>query len=181
MVRVIFLDIDGVICCNNQMKLEKDKMDLLCYIVKVTGASVVISSNWRNYQSLKNKLLKELKANNIQCLGATPRYKSPNTRPCEIIAWINAWNKDVENEVISKYVVIDDRPLLSEKGGALLEGSFCQTESLSGLTEKISKSVVRSMCGFIPGQNGRGKYHPIIARIPLKPGRGFSERIAFSF
>ena len=41
--KVIFLDIDGVICCNNAGKLEESKLSELKRIVQATNAKVVRS------------------------------------------------------------------------------------------------------------------------------------------
>ena len=38
---LIFLDIDGVICCNNRRQLEEPKLQQLKRICRATGASVV--------------------------------------------------------------------------------------------------------------------------------------------
>eukprot|EP00965_Chrysotila_dentata_P233518 6199634-Pleurochrysis_carterae.AAC.1 len=44
---VIFLDIDGVICCNYNGHLEEPKLAQLKRIVEETGAKVVLSTDWR--------------------------------------------------------------------------------------------------------------------------------------
>ena len=43
MVAVIFLDIDGVICCNMAGRLEESKLAILAEVVKKTQAKVVLS------------------------------------------------------------------------------------------------------------------------------------------
>ena len=44
---LIFLDIDGVICCNMNGHLEEPKLQQLRRIVEATGAKVVLSTDWR--------------------------------------------------------------------------------------------------------------------------------------
>ncbi len=47
MVAVIFLDIDGVICCNMAGRLEESKLAILAEVVKKTQAKVVLSTEIR--------------------------------------------------------------------------------------------------------------------------------------
>ena len=53
--RVIFLDIDGVICCNSFGRLEENKLQLLKSVVDSTGAKVVLSTDWRRWPKLKQQ------------------------------------------------------------------------------------------------------------------------------
>ena len=56
MVRAIFLDIDGVICCNQFGRLEDRKLQLLRGVVQQTGAKIVLSTDWRRVPKLKSQL-----------------------------------------------------------------------------------------------------------------------------
>ena len=55
-VRVLFLDVDGVVCCNDRGILEKDKMQLLKRIRDETGCKVCLSTNWRLYDDLRHEV-----------------------------------------------------------------------------------------------------------------------------
>ena len=55
--RLIFLDIDGVICCNNEGVLEQSKLELLRQVVDATGAKIVLSTDWRRIPKLKQLLI----------------------------------------------------------------------------------------------------------------------------
>ena len=44
--RLIFLDIDGVICCNCSAQLEPARLAELQRIVRLTGAKIVLSTAW---------------------------------------------------------------------------------------------------------------------------------------
>ena len=59
-VRVIFLDVDGVVCCNDRGLLEPVKMMLLAKVCQETGAKVCLSTNWRLHDDLRNRLYTEL-------------------------------------------------------------------------------------------------------------------------
>ena len=46
-MKVIFLDIDGVLNTNSDREISNDKLKLLSELVSKTGADVVLSSSWR--------------------------------------------------------------------------------------------------------------------------------------
>ena len=48
-MKVIFLDIDGVLNTNSDREISDDKLKLLSELVSKTGADVVLSSSWRNW------------------------------------------------------------------------------------------------------------------------------------
>lgn len=48
-MKVIFLDIDGVLNTNSNKEISNDKLKLLSELVSKTGADVVLSSSWRNW------------------------------------------------------------------------------------------------------------------------------------
>lgn len=48
-MKVIFLDIDGVLNTNSDREISNDKLKLLSELVSKTGANVVLSSSWRNW------------------------------------------------------------------------------------------------------------------------------------
>lgn len=143
-MRVLFLDIDGVVCCNRDCHLEVDKMELLQKICEATKCKVCISSNWRLFDDLRQHLYQQLAYYNIECVGTTPdagesQHGMP-MRPCEIKAWAAEWNgqpADAKNKrpAITSFVALDDRPLIDESGGKYLRDHFVQTHPSIGLTE----------------------------------------------
>ena len=126
-LRVIFLDVDGVLCCNQNGQLEPDKMQQLIRITKEAGAKVCLSSNWRLYEDLREHLYAKLAAVGIDCIGTTPDAGEAThgecMRPCEIGAWIKNWHQDKGRQRITSFVAVDDRSLLHEKGGSILRGA----------------------------------------------------------
>ena len=127
-LRVLFLDIDGVVCCNQNGQLEPDKMQQLLRITKEASAKVCLSSNWRLYEELREHLYTKLGAMGIECIGTTPdageATHGEGMRPCEIGAWIRFWHEDKGRQRVTSFVAVDDRPLLQEKGGAVLRGAL---------------------------------------------------------
>jgi hypothetical protein len=91
-LKLIFLDIDGVICCNMYGRLEEPKLELLKSVCQRTGAKVVLSTDWRRVPQLKVQLISTLKAYGIATIGATPcRPNWLAVRPEEIVAWIKGY------------------------------------------------------------------------------------------
>ena len=125
---LLFLDVDGVICCNQNGALETDKLQNLVRVAKETGCKICLSSNWRLYDDLREYLYQQLALLGIECIGTTPDAGEANhgepMRPCEIGAWIKFWNQGTTRPKIQTFVAVDDRPLTQENGGAFLRGAL---------------------------------------------------------
>ena len=115
-MRVIFLDIDGVL---NSRKydavrrptdgnIDTTRLALLRQLVERTGARVVLSSSWRKHFDSEAKAMdetgRELKSlfsqSGIPLYGITP--ESAGHRAEEIAAWCNA------HPEVTKFVILDD-------------------------------------------------------------------------
>jgi len=115
-MKLIFLDIDGVLNSNNWFKhcdevLGKGQLtnnfcpeaiEELNHIVKTTEAKVVITSTWRVLQS-KKELQKHFKEEGLNCeiIDTTPVLKTE--RGIEIQTWL-----DQTKLTIEAFVIIDD-------------------------------------------------------------------------
>ena len=142
-LRIVFLDIDGVICCNTQCRLEQDKMQIFKTVHSATGCKVVLSTDWRKYPAAKKQLIGELKQMGIQTIGQTPTH-SPWARPKEITAWIANFDRTREPaNQLRYYVAVDDRMLLEEPGGNRLKGHFVRTMPRRGLTQEKATMMIR--------------------------------------
>lgn len=148
---LIFLDIDGVICCNYQRQLEADKLQQLSRICKATGARVVLSSDWRRQIPLKQRVQRALERLGIAYVGCTKiittveqignwRVES-NLRAREIIRWYGSRSVP--------WVAIDDRDLLSETDGDRLQGHFVHTTFYTGLTEAAADEAIAILRGGV--------------------------------
>jgi hypothetical protein len=148
MVAVIFLDIDGVICCNMAGRLEESKLAILAEVVKKTQAKVVLSTDWRRQANLKRQVVAALNRLDIEVIGATPMKPmfSP-IRPTEI----NEWMRENRDKVgVDQWVAIDDRDLVNEQGGRELVGHFVHTHPASGLTKRLADMAVEILSGGSP-------------------------------
>ena len=140
-MKVIFLDIDGVINSEDYTiyryygkKFDLDEfiderpVTLLNYIIKKTGAKVVLSSSWRCDVP---ETLERLKKAGFQydLFDITP-YLGSRHRGSEIQVWIDNYEKD--HELLESYVILDDdNDMLPEQ-----EENFVQCDFMHGLTSK---------------------------------------------
>ncbi len=121
-MRIIFLDLDGVICTSSCYGRGKDnKWDsymfdhkavaVLNFILQETGAEIILTSDWRNTYTLQE--MREIFCHNNVIkgpIGFTPSlttYTGTNLeggRADEIESWIktHAWKDDI------KWVAVDD-------------------------------------------------------------------------
>ena len=115
-MKVIFLDIDGVLNEENWMLnktpwIDENKLKLLSNLCKKTKAKIVLSTNWRdiwfepmyinskgNGINLAHKLFKKYK---LDVIGVTP---SLGMRESEILTYLS------DNDFVN-YVVFDDNKL----------------------------------------------------------------------
>jgi hypothetical protein len=163
MVAVIFLDIDGVICCNMAGRLEESKLAVLNTVAKATGAKVVLSTDWRRQAQLKRQVVAALKRLDIEVIGATPmRAMFQPIRPQEINEWMHA---NGEKFGVTSWVAIDDRDLLNEHGGAELTGHMVRTHPNTGLTRRLGDVAIEILGGSVGGGSG-GSGGSIAADVP---------------
>ena len=129
-MKVIFLDIDGVLNTNSDREISNDKLKLLSELIFKTGADVVLSSSWRYgwNQSELNKpgtriyRLKQLLKNNGIVIKDTIGLDL--TKYIQIKNYLNT-------NMISNYIVLDDEPidianLVQTNGDVGLTQSDCQ-------------------------------------------------------
>jgi hypothetical protein len=138
-VKLLFLDLDGVICCNYHGELEADKLSLVGKIVEETGCRVVLSTDWRRQPHLRARAEETLSGFGVTCIGVTPQYPMyARGRPKEILAWMAEYNGP-----IAAWCALDDRDLVLEEGGApAFINHFVLTEFATGLTEPLAQRVI---------------------------------------
>lgn len=136
-MKVIFLDVDGVICLDG---LGMDDLSLKCLkeIVDVTGAKIVLSSTWRLYDDNMNTLLEEFKAAGIEKpIDVTPDFSVNRLeRHVEISEWL------ARHREVKKFAIIDDWPKAEIQTSS---GTFFRTESWEGLTPALSEKVINHL------------------------------------
>ena len=120
--RIIFLDIDGVLNHNGNDESGKHEyynegmVKELSYLVKKTGAKIILSSSWRSafidhikgYENIHEEIftafLNLLEKENIHIYGMTPNggMQGCATRPLEIRTWLATFPE------IESFVILDD-------------------------------------------------------------------------
>ena len=156
MLKVIFLDIDGVLNFDNCSDRLVDNswhecspaaVERLNKIIRATGAKIVLSSTWGNYHSYEwvegflvahglDMSYDQVMDREKIILGVTPK-KLSSMRGQEI----NFWLQDAEEDGLEvfSYVVLDDDTSAMQ----LHEGRFIQTRMHYGglLDEHVEKAI----------------------------------------
>jgi hypothetical protein len=137
-VKVLFLDIDGVV--NNKRTKENFKSftaidpamaALVQRIVQNTGCEIVLSSSWRLFQNSRDELERKI----CKFADITPILHAP--RGYEIKVWLTL------HPEIEHYAILDDaESILPEQ-----RANFFQTTWESGLTEDIALAVEKHLNG----------------------------------
>lgn len=131
---LVFLDIDGVLCCDEPGQLGAEQLQQLRRLCHSTRAVVVLSSDWRRDTVLRRKAADAFRSMQVQLIGDTPcRSSRQPLRPLEITDWLRNDAKQRGGRRAPRWVVIDDRHLLEEVGGDELEGRFVQVDPTVGL------------------------------------------------
>ena len=128
-MRVIFLDIDGVMAPIPYRK-EPEEFSLIAvrslnYLVDKTDAKIVISSLWRTLYKW-DVLLEILAKNGIKSvpIGRTQEFANFMERENEIQAWLD------DNPDVTNYVILDDMEGLFDK----LESNLVPINEFNGLS-----------------------------------------------
>lgn len=147
MTKIIFLDIDGVL---NTVETQTDiytkgirlpgsvnpnelypEFDLesvsnLNYIIRQTGAKIVISSMWRTLFEHYSYLAEYLQFRGVvgEVIGITPNHQNPGTygRGGEIQAWLDE-NPDQQ---VEKFVILDDCDDMDHLMSYLVQTNFSE-------------------------------------------------------
>lgn len=148
-MKIIFLDIDGVL--NNMDSYPATIEDTLIFklknIIIDTNAEIVLSSDWRLDNDLKNIIETRFKLSNIPILGCTPELPT-ETRGKEIAAWLNAHkNWDIEN-----FIILDDREDMDPYSSHLVQTNIREGLTWNNVTDAIAKLQEKTAYFFVEFQ-----------------------------
>lgn len=142
-MKIVFLDIDGVLNHAGTPTLSEKCLDQARRIATETDAKFVLSSSWKEvftkaeyYNENDRKLVVRLmKHEGLEFLGWTPDI-APDNRELEIQAWLDEYN-----ETIDSFVIIDD---LDYDFLELFPGNFVKTAGFwgQGLTEHHANRAI---------------------------------------
>ena len=149
-MRVIFLDIDGVLNSeewdkyvqsftygarfNSCYLLSQEMILRLQNVVFQTNAEIVLTSSWRTDVQALNALTKQLSLYHL-CLRDTTLYSTYNTRADDIHEWLRS-HPDVRS-----YVIVDDYDD-GFSNDEVLVAHFVQTNYFQGLTSEEAEKIV---------------------------------------
>lgn len=143
-MKLIFLDIDGVLVTRRPGVMEDRLLANLARVVERTGASIVLSSDWRRHPLARSEAHRVLATHGLSFIACTPCMSIYLAqRPTEIMQWKRDYMRSPSAEHITHWVAIDDRHLLEEKNGKYLRGHFVQTHLMHGLTETAADECIR--------------------------------------
>jgi len=147
MVKVLFLDIDGVIQVSTPGQISQHHLTYIKNIVNETGCSIVLSSDWRRSPQGRTAVKQSLKQQQLDFIDYTPLSRSMwvAERPAEIVKWIRKFNANAQKtgtEGVTHFVAIDDRDFFNETGGDQMQGHFCHTLIRTGMTNERVRCAV---------------------------------------
>lgn len=136
-MKIIFLDIDGVLNCNNTPNprnfpyvVDKKLVARLKKLLDRTGAKVVLTSSWR----LDPIGVFAAKHWDVPFMDVSPDMPK-RTRRDEVLTWLS------KHPNVSRYAIIDDED--DELDGLPLFQPSCKT----GITAEIVKGVEKYLSG----------------------------------
>jgi len=134
-MKVIFLDVDGVLSSGGVNGLCEKRLDLFADLVKRSKAEVVLSSTWRRPQCREGRLRlqRELGKRGVEFYGMTPILDRED-RFKEIAAWC-----DGQSESIEAFIALDDDP---DGALTLLGPNLVTCDGYAGLTEDLVGKAV---------------------------------------
>ena len=100
LLKVLFLDVDGVLCLNEYATLQPELLANLRLVVEHTQCVVVVSSDWRMFPSKLRELTRALKMRGIRVIGKTRPTTSggPDERPNEIKHFLNSFRERMKRQ-----------------------------------------------------------------------------------
>jgi len=183
-MKVIFLDLDGVLVTRRPGIFEERLLRNLQALVRRTEASIVLSSDWRRHPAAREDACRTLINAGLKVIGCTPCLSAfIAQRPTEILQWKADFCKQAperDYDPITQWVAIDDRPLLDERNGHGLRGHFVRTHPIRGLTEAAVEECVRILCLDSAPSVSSAIKEPNSPAREVTPGRNTRQRPSWS-
>lgn len=138
-MKVIFLDVDGVVSSFGERGLCGLRLDMFADVVKQTGAEVVLSSTWRHphCREQRMRLQRELGNRDVEFHSFTPMAMELKTRGDEIQTWLNGHRREQV-----EFVILDDDP--NDEMGRL-KPHLVKRDGYNGLTNADCEEIVRRL------------------------------------
>jgi hypothetical protein len=171
---IIFLDIDGVLnrtIAATHIRLEEELVERLRAITAPTGASIVLTTFWREFDAYIAYILGRHGIRS-KIVGRTPGLASSrrrdsdpdfDSRSAEILAWL----AEHASPGFKTFVVIDDR---DDAGLGSLRPHFVQTDPDAGLTDNDVEHALAILRGELSpvGEGPSNSLASSTARLTLE-------------
>ncbi len=132
-MKVLFLDIDGVVNCITTAQRHRGTIGIDPYmallvdrIVQATGAKIVLSSTWRLWESSRQEVRRQVG----EFIDVTPEIGGA-IRGQEIAEWLKG------HPEVMRYAILDD------DSDMLPDQPFFKTSWAVGLTQEIADQVIQ--------------------------------------
>lgn len=152
-MKVIFLDIDGVLNCEGSRSrcagyrgIDDKKAESLAKIVRATGAEIVLVSTWKeewrktdkaHQGMMANYLDKKLKKQGLTVLDKTPAYIED-----EILSRGEGILYYLHRHEVKNYVILDDYQFDYDSCG--LTDNYVKTDNYNGgLTDELAQKTIK--------------------------------------
>lgn len=138
-MKVLFLDVDGVLNrWGSAQPFDAELVDELSRVVRLSGASVCVSSTWRKLETHRERLLGVLTQIGAPVVGWTPDLGAAADegnlyieRGEEIQAWLDG------HPEVSQFVILDDNDDMAHLAHRLV-----LTNGYTGLTRDKGDEVI---------------------------------------
>ena len=152
LLKVLFLDVDGVLCLNDYATLEPSLLANLQIVVEHTNCVVCVSSDWRMFPSKLRELTRALRMRGVRVIGKTRSVTqgAADERPNEIKHFLTSFRARMQRQGkpfrILRWCAVDDRNLPLEEGGEICGPSrFVRTDAKVGLTFEVAMKIVNAL------------------------------------
>lgn len=138
-MKILFLDIDGVVNSAQFVKSEFEKngkggtvgidprlADIIKMIIFTTGCEVVLSSSWRLWDDTRQQVKREV----VEYIDVTPDHKGTTDRGCEVIAWLK------DHPEVTRHAILDDNSDFHK------DQPLFKTSWETGITMDVAQQVV---------------------------------------
>eukprot|EP01108_Squamamoeba_japonica_P004473 TRINITY_DN352_c0_g1_i2.p1 TRINITY_DN352_c0_g1~~TRINITY_DN352_c0_g1_i2.p1 ORF type:complete len:201 (-),score=60.57 TRINITY_DN352_c0_g1_i2:42-602(-) len=155
-LKIVFLDVDGVLVPTNAQWFSVTAMMLLKLLVQTTGAQIVLSSRWRITQLTRSIVEKRLAVDGLSLHSCTPNSVDggADNRALEIVEWLE--NAEKRGDVVAEWVVLDDAPV--EKLDPRMKNHCVKVADVTGLRWKDIEAAFQILNVRVPP----------VARSPLE-------------
>lgn len=146
-MKVLFLDVDGVLSPLSAPGLNAGCLDRLASLVHHTGAQIVLSSTWRHplCREQRMRLQQELARRGLQLEDMTPVIEKAS-RADEIAAWLDEQRQ--RGCMPDAFAILDDDP---QGELARYASHLVKCDGRYGLTDEHAAECVRLLTHAQPG------------------------------